>query len=85
MRKRSLLAIATIAWVAPLSAQGPGSNWHPSVHAAKSDCPVARAKAQVASRKAGAVVRARAIAPSVDTPGEGSIFAIGRSSSVLMP
>jgi hypothetical protein len=87
MRKRSLLLVATLAWVAPLSAaQGPVSTPQARSHA-KGDCPAARARAraEAAARQKGAWTAPRTIAQPVDVPAEGSIFAIGRSSSVLMP
>jgi len=67
MRKRSLLVIATVAWVAPLSAQRHAPTW---LHPNKADCPAARAKAEAAARQA-------------ELPGEGSIFGIGRSAVLM--
>jgi hypothetical protein len=83
MRKRTLLVIATLAWVAPLSAHGPavaGQNRS----AANEGCPVARAKAAAARQTAGSI-GARAIAPRIQGPRDGSIFALRGSSSVLVP
>jgi hypothetical protein len=84
MRKRTLLVIATLAWVAPLSAHGPavaGQNPIMAIH----DCPVARAKAVAAARQSAGSIGARAIAPRIQGPRDGSIFALRGSSSVLVP
>ena len=83
MRKRSLLVLVAFAWVGPVAAHGAASGWH----ASRSDCPVARAKAEAAARqkaKAPGAPGARAVAAPTDIPGEGSVFGMGRSS-VLMP
>ena len=83
MRKRTLLILATFAWVGPVSAHGAGGAWQPTAHS-KADCPAARARAEAAARHQDASTSARAIAAPVDLPGEGSVFGMGRSS-VLMP
>jgi hypothetical protein len=88
MRRRSLLVVATLAWVAPLSAHSPVATHH-----AKGECPKAKAKAAAATttakadatRQPGGSNGSRANAAPADVPGEGSVFAIGRGSSFLMP
>ena len=73
MLKHSLLIVAALAWVAPLSAGAP-STTHVD---AKGKCTKAQAKA--ALPKAG-VPKAQTIAPRLSMPQEGSIFALGRGS-----
>jgi hypothetical protein len=82
MHKRGLLILATLAWVAPLSAHGPAPAAQVRSQPAKSDCP-RHAKAPV--RPGSGSVGAHAVAPSTSMPSENSFFALGRSSSVLMP
>lgn len=73
MLKRSLLIVAALAWVAPVSAGAP-STAH--VHA-KGKCTKAHTK--TAQAKPG-VAKAQTIAPRVSVPDGGSIFSLGRGS-----
>jgi hypothetical protein len=83
MRKRTLIVLVGFAWVGPVSAHGADAVWRQTAHS-KADCPAARAKAEAAARQHAGSTSARAVAPPVDLPGEGSVFGMGRSS-VLMP
>ena len=92
MHARSLLVLAMLVGVGPAVAYGPAAAVPTKAHA-KVDCPAARAKAEATARAkatwaapkaGGGAVGARTVARSIEEPGEGSFFAIGRSS-VLMP
>jgi hypothetical protein len=82
MGKRILLGLLMLAWVTPLPARGPVSSWPARGHA-KSDCPNNRAKAAAARQGGGGGGRPTTAPLSI--PGEGSWFALGRGSSVLVP
>lgn len=73
MLKHSLLIVAALAWVAPVSAGAP-STAH--VHA-KGKCTKAHTK--VAQANPG-VAKAQTIVRGVTVPAGGSIFSLGRSS-----
>jgi hypothetical protein len=81
MIKRSLLVLATLAWVAPLSAHDGGASVR--ARSAKSDCPKDREKQ--AARPAAGSTRARAVAPVLGSPTDSWLFSIGRGASVLSP
>jgi hypothetical protein len=78
--KRKLLVLATLVWVAPLSAhQGPAAARQHSP-----ECPIERARLAAA---AAAAARVKNPAPSVvvvqGTPATGSLLDVGRSSVFL--
>jgi hypothetical protein len=78
MLKHSLLIVAALAWVAPLSAGAPSTT---PAHA-KGKCTKAQAKAawsKPAAAKPG-IPKAQTVAPRVSMPEEGSIFSLGRGS-----
>jgi Cu/Zn superoxide dismutase len=78
MLKRSLLIVAALAWVAPLSAGAPSTT---HVHA-KGKCAKPQAKAtwsKPVAAKPG-VPKAQTVAPRVSMPEAGSIFSLGRAS-----
>lgn len=80
MRKRNLLVLVTLAWVAPLSAS---AEQHPApISHDPSECPFARARAAAAAREARS---ARAIAVREGASAEGSLFDVRRHSAALSP
>jgi hypothetical protein len=77
MLKHSLLIVAALAWVAPLSAGAPSTN--PAQ--AKAKCAKAQAKSAWSKPVAKpGMPKAQTIAPRVSMPAEGSIFSFGRGS-----
>ena len=80
MLKSSLLLAAALAWAAPLAASAPSKSHAHGSASAKAKCPKAHAKAKQPKVAKPGIPRARAAAPSLSVPPEGSIFSLGRGS-----